>query len=85
MNSKQAKTLETIFTDPVPSDLKWREIEALLLYLGAEIKEGRGSRVRVFLQGEVGIFHQPHPTNRTVCRCAVKDIRVLLINAGLSS
>lgn len=84
LNSKQGKTLQAIFTVPTHSDLKWREIEALLVHLGAEIKEGKGSRVRVFLKGEVGIFHEPHPTNKEVCRCTVESVRDLLKNSGIN-
>jgi predicted HicB family RNase H-like nuclease len=46
MNAKQRRTLEAIFAKPVPSDLRWAEIESLLVALGAERSEGRGSRVR---------------------------------------
>jgi hypothetical protein len=84
LNSKQSATLKTIFTVPVPSDLKWRDIESLLIGLGAVIKEGRGSRVRVALNGVRAVFHEPHPTNKEVCKCTVKDVRDFLESAEIT-
>ncbi len=84
LNNKQAATLKEIFATPVPSDLKWRDIESLLISKGAVITEGRGSRVRVRLNGEKGLFHEPHPTGKNICKCTVKEVRRLLENAGIS-
>lgn len=61
MKRKHHKTLELIFARPVSGSIKWRDIEALFVELGAEISERRGSRVEVFLFGEVRIYHRPHP------------------------
>ena len=61
MKRKHQKTLELIFARPVSANIKWRDIEALFVELGAEISEREGSRVEVFLFGEVRVFHRPHP------------------------
>ncbi|MBF0322363.1 MAG: type II toxin-antitoxin system HicA family toxin [Magnetococcales bacterium] len=61
MNSKHRKTLEAIFSLPVPTSLAWDRIEALFVALGAEVIEGAGSRVGFKLQGERADFHRPHP------------------------
>ncbi|MBF0107891.1 MAG: type II toxin-antitoxin system HicA family toxin [Magnetococcales bacterium] len=61
MNSRHRKTLETIFSLPVPASLAWNRIEALFVALGAEVIEGRGSRVGFKLHGERADFHRPHP------------------------
>ena len=34
---------------------------SLFRELGAEIREREGSRVEVFLFGQVRVFHRPHP------------------------
>ncbi len=47
MNKKHRRTLEAIFDDPVRSNIPWRDIEAMLGAMGAEITEGEGSRVRI--------------------------------------
>jgi hypothetical protein len=84
LNSKQSATLKAIFTVPVPSDLKWKDIESLLISLDAVITEGRGSRVRVALNGVRAVFHEPHPTSKEVCKCTVKDVRDFLESAGIT-
>ena len=81
MNRKQRATLERIFADRTPADLAWRDIEALFHALGAAISEGRGSRVRVELNGVIAVFHRPHPSPNAD-RGAVKAVRVFLENAG---
>lgn len=52
----------------------------MLLALGAVIAEGRGSRIRVELNGEDAVFHRPHPQKETD-RGAVVSLRRFLINA----
>ena len=65
LNKKQQKTLVKLFEQPVRSDISWKDIESLLLALGAEISEGRGSRVRVALNGVRAVFHRAHPPPQT--------------------
>ena len=82
MNAKARKTLTAIFTDPVRSDLGWEEVEALFRTLGADIRQGRGSRVRIALGQQVAVFHRPHP-RPTLLKAAVKDLRSFLASAGV--
>ena len=65
LKSKHKKTLQAIFCDPVRANIVWKEVENLLVACGAEISEGRGSRVRIFLNGVKAIFHRPHPRKET--------------------
>ncbi|BCR03651.1 hexulose-6-phosphate synthase [Desulfuromonas versatilis] len=62
---KHQKTLELIFARPVSANIKWRDIEALLVELGAEITEREGSRIGVRLFGDRRVFHRPHPSPDT--------------------
>ena len=82
MNSKHRRTLEAIFARPVPADLRWSEIEALLIALGAERSEGRGSRVRFLLNEAEAVFHRPHPKPETN-KGAVASVREFLTTAGI--
>ena len=82
MNRKNKNTLAAIFEDPVRSDILWAEIESLLYALGAEITEGRGSRVRVVLKGVRAIFHRPHP-RKVTDKGSVKSMRRFIIAAGV--
>lgn len=65
MKRKHSKTLELIFHRPVSGNIKWKEIEALLISLGAETIEREGSRLEVYLFGVVKVFHRPHPSPDT--------------------
>lgn len=81
--SKHARTLRAIFATPVPSNLPWADVEALLRSLGAEISEGRGSRVRVAL-GEVrAVFHRPHP-QKEADQGSARSMRRFLNEAGFT-
>jgi len=42
MNSKQRKTLESIFTRPLRADIYWTDIESLFRSLGASVESGSG-------------------------------------------
>ena len=55
---------------------------SLLQHLGAEISEGKGSRVRIALNGIRAVFHRPHPGKETD-RGALKSMRRLLAEAGV--
>lgn len=83
MNSRHRRTLEAIVADPVRAKIVWTDIEALLVACGAQMEEGRGSRVRFFLNGMVATFHRPHPQKETD-RGAVKSVRRFLSEAGVT-
>ncbi|MCB0065412.1 MAG: type II toxin-antitoxin system HicA family toxin [Caldilineaceae bacterium] len=82
MNSRQRKTLEAIYERPERADINWRDIENLLVALGAELTEGRGSRVRIALNGVRSVFHRPHPQRETD-KGAVRSMRRFLQEAGV--
>jgi hypothetical protein len=83
MNNKQIQTLQNIFENPVRSNIVWTDIESLLLACNAEISEGRGSRVRINLNGIRAVFHRPHPKKETD-KGAVKSMRTFLMEAGVT-
>ena len=82
LSNKHRKTLELIFENPTRSDVNWQKIEKLLEALGAEISEGRGSRVRIYLNDIRAVFHRPHPQRETD-KGALKSVRRFLIEAGV--
>lgn len=82
MNKKHQKTLQQIFQQPIQSSIAWKDIEAMLKALGAEITEGSGSRVRVALNDVRAVFHRPHPQKETD-KGAVVSMRRFLKEAGI--
>lgn len=83
-NMKRAhlKTLELIFSRPVSANVRWSDIEALFIELGAKITQREGSRVAVVLFGQVQVFHRPHP-RPTTDKGAVAGIRKWLESNGV--
>ena len=66
------------------SDIPWADIESLFRGAGGEITEGKGSRVRVKLNGIKAVFHRPHP-ERVTDKGAVKSVRRFLEEAGVKN
>jgi HicA toxin of bacterial toxin-antitoxin, len=82
MQKKHYSTLVKIFDRPVSGSIKWSDIEALFISLGAEIAERASSRIGVFLFDEVRVFHRPHPSPDTD-KGAVSSIKKWLVNHGV--
>ena len=82
MNKRHLATLAQIFAKPVSGSIKWADIEALLAALGGEISERQGSRIGVYLFGEVRVFHRPHPSPDTD-KGAVASIKKWLESHGV--
>ncbi|OUS18377.1 HicA protein [Gammaproteobacteria bacterium 50_400_T64] len=82
MNSKQKRTLATIFKDPVSASMVWKEIESLLISAGADVIEGNGSRVRFHKDGIIATFHRPHPKKEAL-PYQVRNARTFLKQLGV--
>lgn len=82
VKKKHQQTLAAIFARPVNGSIRWSDIEALFVELGAEVTERAGSRVGVFLYGDVRVFHRPHPSPDTD-KGAVASIRKWLESHGV--
>jgi HicA toxin of bacterial toxin-antitoxin, len=84
MTKKQLRVLEGIFADPVRANLDWHDVESLLVALGAELTEARGSRVAVALNGVKAVFHEPHP-EKEIGKGMVRSLRGFLNSAGVQA
>ena len=82
LSKKQQKVLDSIFENPIKADVEWKDIENLLIALDANLSEGKGSRVRIYLNGIRAVFHRPHPEKETN-KGALKSMRRFLIEAGV--
>ena len=83
MLRKHQKILQLVFARPASGGIKWRDIEALLVALGADITEREGSRVGVRLFDDRRVFHRPHPSPDTD-KAAVENIRKWLEANGVT-
>jgi len=82
MNKKQRQTLQKVFEKPERADISWNDIEGLFIALGAEVTEGKGSRVRVALNDVRAVFHRPHP-ERVTNKGSVKSVQRFLMESGV--
>lgn len=82
MKAKHKKTLAAIFEQPVRADVNWKDIETLFEALGAEISFGRGSRIRIALNGVRAVFHRPHP-QKVTDKGALNSVKRFLLTAGV--
>jgi hypothetical protein len=83
MNSKQKRTLASIYIDPVSSSIAWKDIESLFISLDAEVIEGSGSRIRFHKNGIIASFHRPHPKKETK-PYQIRDARNFLKHLGVA-
>jgi hypothetical protein len=83
MTGRHRRTLDAIFADPVRANIPWSDIEALFVAAGGIVAQGRGSRVRVSLNGVDAVFHRPHPRRETD-RGALGSVRRFLREAGVT-
>lgn len=84
MNRKHRETLAAVFAEPISGSIAWRDIEAMLKAMGAEVIEGQGSRIRISLGGTRAVFHRPHPRNETD-KGALRSLRRFLLQAGVQT
>ena len=61
------------------ANIKFRDIESLVIALGGEVREGAGSRVMVEISGKREYAHRPHP-GKEAKRYIVERIRQWLIS-----
>ncbi|MBX7237351.1 MAG: type II toxin-antitoxin system HicA family toxin [Caldilineales bacterium] len=80
---KHRNTLELIFARPVSGNIRWTDVEELLVALGADVSERAGSRVAVVLFDEVRVFHRPHPSP-DLDKGAIAGIRKWLEEHGVT-
>ena len=82
MKRRHQRILEAIYAEPTRANLAWKDIESLLLALGAELSEGSGSRLRVALHGVRAVFHRSHPA-KEASKAMVRSVRRFLSEAGV--
>jgi HicA toxin of bacterial toxin-antitoxin, len=83
MNSRQKRTLDAVFREPVSGTVAWDDVESLLIACGARLIEGRGSRIRFVSGTEIATFHRPHP-EKEAKRYQIRDARNFLERMGIT-
>ena len=83
MKSKHKRTLAAIFAMPTPTSIAYDDLIALIIALGGQVIEGRGSRVALCLSGKTFDMHRPHP-QKEIKPYAVRAIRNWLLELGVT-
>lgn len=83
LRKKHLATPAAVFARPVSGTIRWADIEALLVALGAEKEEREGSRIAIIWRDQVQVFHRPHPQPETD-KGAVASVRRWLEANGVN-
>ena len=79
MKAKHRRILEAIFATPARAGIVFTEIEALVIAIGGEVREGKGARVAFELKGSRRYLHRPHP-GKEAKKYQVEELRDWLKN-----
>lgn len=61
MKARHRRSLEAIFSVPTHGGIVFSDIEALIVAMGGEVREGEGSRIVFEIKGSRKYLHRPHP------------------------
>jgi len=61
MKTKHRRILQAIFASPTRGGIVFSDIEALVIAIGGDVREGEGSRVVFEIKGTRKYLHRPHP------------------------
>lgn len=81
MNHRHRKVLHALFAHPISANIDFKEVEATLRELGAEIENRHGARVAVSLNGHTALFHH---ANHSLPKDEVVQIKKFLIDCGIA-
>ena len=82
MSRHHQNLIHSIFHDPPPHNLHWRDVEKLLQHVGADVQPITGARLRVTLGRVEEVLHRPHGDE--VDRQSVLHVRAFLGRAGVT-
>jgi hypothetical protein len=74
MKAKHRRILEAIFAVPTRGGIIFSDVEALIIALGGDVREGAGSRIVFELKGSRQYLHRPRPGKETK-RYQVEELR----------
>lgn len=82
MSGKHKRILDSIFIVPTTGSLKFSDIEKLLIYLGAVMRESAGSRVSFELNDLKIFLHRPH-SGKEARKYQIEAVREFLVLTGV--
>jgi len=74
MKAKHRRILEAIFAIPTRGGIVFSDIEALVIAVGGDVREGEGSRIVFELKGSRRYLHRPH-SRKEAKKYQVEELR----------
>lgn len=76
------RALRAIFSKPTSASILFADIEARIIGLGGDVREGEGSRVTLQLGDTLKNAHRPHP-GKEAKKYQVEEIRTWFEQQGV--
>lgn len=84
MSHKHEILLHNLLQGPIGANVHWRDVEAMLMHLGARVEPHHGASFHVVLNGVEGFIHRPH-NDPTCTKDELRHIRDFLESAGVKA
>lgn len=81
MNHRHRRVLHALFAHPISGNIDFKEVEGVLMELGAEIDNRSGARVGVSLKGHTAVFHH---AQHSLPKEEVAQLRRFLVDCGVA-
>jgi hypothetical protein len=80
MNHHHRKILHSLFDHPISANIAFKDVEHVLIELGAELDTRSGDRTAVALNGRSAVFHRAH---HSMTKDEVVHLRHFLEDCGI--
>lgn len=84
MSSHHANLIRLIFEDPPSHNVHWRDVESLLLHVGATVESLSGARVKATMGRAEAILHRPHHHANELDKQGLVHLREFLARCGVT-
>lgn len=81
MNHHHKKVLESLFAHPISTNVNFKDVEHVLVELGAQITEKADNKIIVTIGERATLIHRPH--NHSLTKDDVAQVRGFLIDCGI--
>jgi hypothetical protein len=81
MKHDHRKILHSLFEHPISANISFKDVERVLVDLGAELDTRSGDRVAVSLKGHKAVFHRAH---HSMPKDEVVNLRHFLETCGIN-
>jgi hypothetical protein len=84
MSSYHAKLIRLIFQDRPSHNVHWRDVESLLVHIGAAVESLSGARVKATMGRVEAILYRPHHHANELDKQGLVHLREFLARSGVT-